>query len=121
MRREPEKNKDMCDIKCDVRTIHREVIEKARTNTPAPKKISRLANLFKALGDQNRLMILIALTHGEMCVCDLAAFLDASESSVSHQLRKLRDLGVVTNRREGQVLYYSIIDEDINKLIVTII
>jgi DNA-binding transcriptional ArsR family regulator len=45
-----------------------------------------------------------------MCVCDLSAFLGVSESAVSHQLRRLKDLALVKSRREGQVLYYSLDD-----------
>ena len=59
----------------------------------------------------------MALAGGEMCVCDLAAFLNLTESAVSHQLRRLRDLALVKNRREGQVLFYSLDDEHVAELL----
>jgi DNA-binding transcriptional ArsR family regulator len=76
-----------------------------------------LSILYKALGDPTRLQLLLALRDGEMCVCDLAALAGVSESAISHQLRKLRDWGVVRNRREGQILFYSLDDDCIDRLL----
>jgi DNA-binding transcriptional ArsR family regulator len=59
----------------------------------------------------------MALKEGEMCVCDLAALLGLSESAVSHQIRRLKDLALVKSRREGQILYYSLDDHHIVDLI----
>ena len=61
----------------------------------------------------------MALMGGEMCVCDLAALTGVSESGVSHQLRRLKDLSLVKNRREAQTLYYSLDDEHVSDLIST--
>lgn len=76
-----------------------------------------MAALFKAMCDPNRLKILWALGDGEMCVCDLAALLESSESAVSHQLRLLRQMCLVSNRRQGPVLYYRLNDDHIYALI----
>jgi DNA-binding transcriptional ArsR family regulator len=54
-----------------------------------------------------------------MCVCDLAAFLEISESAASHQLRRLKDRSLVKARREGQVLYYSLDDDHVRHLLET--
>ena len=102
---------------CSCRIIHSERIEKARQNSLQQDEYEKLANLFKAMGDTTRLKILMALSHDEMCVCDLAAFLGVSESAVSHQLRMLRQLYLVSNRREGPVLYYFLNDKHIGQLI----
>lgn len=102
---------------CQCRIIHCERIEKARQNSLPHDEHDKLANLFKAMGDPTRLKILLALSHDEMCVCDLAAFLGITESAVSHQLRMLRQLYLVSNRREGPVLYYRLNDEHIGQLI----
>ena len=59
----------------------------------------------------------MAMAGGEMCVCDLAAYLEISDSAVSHQLRRLRDLALVKSRRDGQVLYYSLDDDHVEKLL----
>jgi DNA-binding transcriptional ArsR family regulator len=59
----------------------------------------------------------MALAQQEMCVCDIAAFLEISESAVSHQLRYLRNMGFVKNRREGTVLYYRLVDNHVAEII----
>ena len=101
---------------CQSRIIHPEGIAKAIRFALPGAEVERLAQLFKAMGDPNRLRILRALRRGEMCVCDLAAFLKVTDSAVSHQLRLLRTLHLVTNRREGPVLYYRLADDHVARL-----
>lgn len=107
----------MTDDLCGSRTIHQEKIEAARKAALSSHEVEELSQLFKAFGDPSRLRILYGLIDREMCVCDLAALLQISESAVSHQLRLLRTLQLVTNRREGTVLYYSLADEHVTELI----
>ena len=102
---------------CDCRLIHRQVVEEAIASSLDPNEIGTLAQIFKALSDETRLKILWALQQQEMCVCDLAAMLGLSESAVSHQLRLLRNLQLVTNRRDGVVLYYRLADSHVSQLI----
>ena len=79
---------------------------------------SRLAELFKLLGDPNRCRILYALLEaGELCVCDLAETVEVPESSVSHALRLLRTAGVVRNRRDGRMIFYSLDDSHVRLLL----
>jgi DNA-binding transcriptional ArsR family regulator len=75
-----------------------------------------LAELFKALADPSRVRIISALTSTELCVHDLAAALDMSQSAVSHQLRSLREKRLVRFRREGRHVYYQLDDEHIRDL-----
>jgi DNA-binding transcriptional ArsR family regulator len=98
---------------CQVRVIHLDRVEQARRDTVSEKEIERLSSIYKILGDPSRLKIVMALKNVEMCVCDLAAFLGLTESAVSHQLRRFRDLALVKSRREGQVIYYSLDDEHV--------
>ena len=102
---------------CDCRVIHPERIEKARKEALAAEVSEDLCQIFKALADPTRLNILIALGQEEMCVCDLAALLGVSESAVSHQLRHLRTLRLVRNRRDGKILYYRLADEHVSELV----
>ena len=95
---------------CDCRCIHQGRVDSAHAQALTAKDNEQIAILFKALGDPNRLRILWALNCEEMCVCDLALFLGVSESAVSHQLRQLRQLNLVTSRREGPIIYYRISD-----------
>lgn len=102
---------------CDVRIVHEDRVEQARSLDLGSEELEILLPMFKALSDPGRLRILHALLHQEMCVCDLAAFVGNSESAVSHQLRNLRQTGLVTNRREGPMLYYSIKNDTLRELI----
>ena len=102
---------------CQVRMVHLDRVAKARKDAISEKDVDRLALIYKLLGEPSRLKIAMALRGGEMCVCDLAAFLGISESAVSHQIRRLRDLALVKSRREGQILYYSLDDHKLDALI----
>ena len=108
--------KSLSDL-CDCRVIHEERVNLAKKRALPEHEFGVLANLFKAMGDSNRLKIIWALHDDEMCVCDLAAYLGISESAVSHQLRTLRQLQLVANRREGPVLYYRLNDGHVSKLL----
>ena len=104
---------------CDCRLIHRQAVEAARASGLASEETERMAQIFKTLADVTRLKILWALEKQEMCVCDLAALLGLSESAVSHQLRLLRNLQLVANRRDGVVLYYRLTDTHVSQLMKT--
>lgn len=107
----------MATDQCCCRIIHQDRVERATKTIPPGAAIEQLALLFKAVADPTRLKMLMALEAGEMCVCDLAAFCAISESAVSHQLRMLRQLRLVANRREGPVLYYRLADHHVGQLI----
>lgn len=70
-----------------------------------------VARTFQALADPTRIEILQELAHGEQCVCDLQAELGAAQSRLSFHLRKLKDAGLVTDRREGRWSYYALVPE----------
>ena len=109
---------DHCDDGfCDVRTVHLDRVVRARKEALEAPVLERLALTYKILGDPTRLKMVMALKSGEMCVCDLAALAGVSESAVSHQLRRLRDLALVKSRRDGQTLYYALDDEHVSDLI----
>ncbi len=107
----------MNNDKCGSRIVHQDKVDVARVHDLEATATEGITNLFKACGDPGRLRIVHALLRQEMCVCDLAALLDVSESAVSHQLRLLRTMGLVANRREGTVLYYRVVDRRLGQLI----
>ena len=76
--------------------------------TRTPTDLARAAELFHALSDQTRLSILQRLRLGERCVCDLTDALDAAQSRLSFHLKVLKDAGMVTDRREGRWVYYTL-------------
>ena len=102
---------------CQIKVVHLDRVEQARREAIADQELERLSLTYKVLGDPNRLKIVMALRKVEMCVCDLAAFTGLTDSAVSHQLRRLKDLALVKNRREGQIIYYSLDDEHVSKIL----
>ncbi len=104
---------DICGIKCINET---KVRETAKT-LPPKEDIAQMADIFKALSDPSRLKIVLALLNQEHCVCDIAAICGQTDSGVSHQLRLLRTLKIVKNRRVGKIIYYSIDDDHVISLI----
>ena len=102
---------------CQIRVVHLERVEQARKEAISDQELDRLALTYKVLGDPNRLKIVMALRNVEMCVCDLAAFTGLSDSAVSHQLRRLKDLALVKSRRAGQIIYYALDDEHVSQLL----
>ena len=111
------KNMALPEDRCEIRVVNFNRVRRARKTAIPVKELERLALTYKVLGDPTRLRIVMALIGGEMCVCDLAAFLELSESAVSHQLRRLKDLALVKNRRDGQILYYSLDDDHVAGLL----
>lgn len=103
--------------RCEARVIHFDKVIAARKSALQEEELESLGLYFKTFADSNRLKILMALARHEMCVCDIAAFLDISESAVSHQLRFLRNARLVKSRREGTVLYYKLLDDHIERII----
>jgi ArsR family transcriptional regulator len=101
------------DDVCDLVQIDLGRVRSLRAQLVSPEAVQGLADTFSALGDPTRVRILDALSHGELCVCDLAAVLGVSQSAVSHQLRLLRGLRLVRPRRDGRIVFYSLDDQHI--------
>src|SRR3954466_11339120 len=101
---------------CDLVQIDLTRVRKIRATLVAPDAVQGLADTFGALSDPTRVRILDALSHGELCVCDLAAVLALSQSAVSHQLRLLRGMRLVRPRRDGRVVFYTLDDQHIISL-----
>ena len=77
-----------------------------------------LAETFRLLGDPTRVQILFALLEaGELCVCDIAAVVDTTDTKVSQAMRLLRGAGVVRNRRSGRNIYYRLDDDHVRLLL----
>jgi DNA-binding transcriptional ArsR family regulator len=103
---------DRCGITC----IHETAVAEVRQQMIADDEAQALADTFKTLADPTRVKMLFALLNRELCVCDLAAVIGASDSAVSHQLRMLRTQRLVKFRREGKIMYYSLNDNHISTL-----
>jgi DNA-binding transcriptional ArsR family regulator len=98
--------------------VHPERVEAVKHGLVSPSDASRLAERFKLLADPGRLRMVYALLEaGELCVCDLAATVEATESATSHQLRQLRLAGLVRSRKEGRTVYYRVDDTHVRLLL----
>jgi DNA-binding transcriptional ArsR family regulator len=104
---------------CSERTIHPAAVRKAKTGIPEDPVLSGMGDFFKVLGDTTRLKILHALLKGELCVCDLGIVLGMSVSAVSHQLAVLKQARLVTHRREGKVVFYSLLDSHVEEVLTS--
>ena len=102
---------------CEVRCIHPDAVRQARALLAHEDTYQDLAALFGALADPTRAKIVHALLSQELCTCDLAAVLRATESGVSQHLRVLRSLRLVKARRAGKFVYYSLDDAHIALLL----
>ena len=78
--------------------------------------LDRVLELFQAIAEPTRLDIVRRLTTGERCVCDLQDDLDAAQSRLSFHLKKLKDAGVISDRREGRWVYYSLVPEALEQM-----
>jgi ArsR family transcriptional regulator len=103
-------------IRCEDSFIHEDQVKIAQDHLVDGLTSTYLARTFQALSDPTRVRLISALTHAELCVCDLAAVLGMSQSAVSHQLRSLRDLRLVKSRRVGREIFYTLDDEHIRAL-----
>lgn len=102
--------------RCDCNSIHESVIIDVRKNMPDEENLLDLSELFKVFGDSTRVKILYALLQAEMCVCDIAVLLGMTKSSISHQLRILKQSKLVKYRKDGKVVYYSLADDHVTNI-----
>lgn len=107
----------MSDLKeiCEITKINEQAVEKVKDQMP---DLTDVAKLLKVLADETRLKIVYALTiEDRLCVCDVAAIIDASVAMASHHLRSLKDNGLAKSEREGKLVYYSLADEHVYQIV----
>ena len=102
---------------CQISMINEKKVKAVKKELLEPEIYSNLSETFNALGSNTRVKILHILSKEELCVCDISAILDMSISAISHQLRVLRNIKLVKYRKEGKVVYYSLDDDHIVKLL----
>ena len=107
---------DMELDRTDCSVIHQEVVDRVRQALPDEDTLLDLADAFKLFSDSTRLKILYALMEAEMCVCDISVLLGMTKSSVSHQLRVLKQSNLVKYRKAGRVIYYSLADDHVRTI-----
>ena len=93
------------------------IIEQLRQNLPEDEILYDLSELFRVFGDTTRIKILYTLFESELCVNDIAQLLGMTQSSVSHQLRILKNAKLVKFKRDGKQMIYSLDDDHVRSMI----
>ena len=102
---------------CECDEVHSATVEKRRAEMPDESTLYDLADFFKIFGDSTRISILYAIDGEPMCVCDIADLLGMTKSAVSHQLKVLRTARLVTYRKSGKNVYYTLADDHVRDII----
>ena len=102
---------------CECEHSAGECVARAVKAIPDEQTLYDLSDLFKIFGDATRMKILFALDEGEMCVCDIACAIDMTKSAVSHQLKILRQNKLITCRKSGKNVIYSLADDHVKSII----
>lgn len=102
---------------CETHHIHENLVHQIEDGMPSEEMMHSLADFYKVFGDMTRIKILCVLFQSELCVCDLAEVTGMTQSAISHQLRMLKQMKLVKNRREGKTVYYSLADAHIQSIL----
>ena len=102
---------------CEFIHVHREIVDRVESVMPDEQQLLDLSEFFKIFGDSTRIKILYVLTQSEMCVRDIATLLQMGQSAVSHQLRVLKQMRLVSFRREGKTVFYRLADSHIQTIL----
>ena len=107
---------DRCDVEC----LHPDAIRPLVGHSLGRDGAGSVAALFATLGDPSRARVLhlLAISHRDLCVCDIALVLGMSVSALSHQLRFLRERGAVSRRKVGRIAYYRLVDDHLRRLVL---
>ena len=100
-----------------VDVIHADIVDKVKKDFPSNQLINTLSDFFKIFGDTTRVKIMCSLDKSEMCVGDISVLLDMTVSAVSHQLKILREASLVKTKRQGKIVFYSLADEHVQRII----
>ena len=107
----------MGNMYCEREKEHLLSAQRAKEGVLAHTDVEKMCKIFHVLADPTRLKIVLGLMNGEMCVYHLTDVCDGTESGVSHQLRILRDNGIVCARRFGKNVEYSIADGHVREMV----
>ncbi len=102
---------------CEDYCVHRDRIDALHAVIPDEDEMFDIAELFKVFGDSTRIRILYALYESELCVCDLSEELNMKQPAVSHQLKILRQAKLVSSRRDGKTVFYSLADDHVKTIL----
>ncbi|MBR6384827.1 MAG: winged helix-turn-helix transcriptional regulator [Ruminococcus sp.] len=101
---------------CGHNCVHEDIVNRVSKIMPDESVLYDAAELLKVFGDSTRIRIIFVLCQNEMCVCDIAKLLNMTQSAISHQLRVLKQARLVSTRRDGKTIFYSLCDNHVQKI-----
>ena len=105
------------DEQCKICQYNQNILKRIKTELPDEETTANISDVFKVFADNTRIRILWTLFDSELCVCDICAKLNMTQSAISHQLRTLKQARLVKARRDGKNTFYSLDDEHVKKII----
>lgn len=102
---------------CECDEVHTDIVKNRKDLMPDEETLYALSDFFKIFGDFTRMSILFAIDGEPMCVCDIANLLGMTKSAVSHQLKILRQSDLITYRKAGKNVFYSLADDHVRDII----
>ena len=102
---------------CECDEVHSELVKRKREQMPDESDVYYLADFFKIFGDSTRMSVLFAIDGEPMCVCDIAELLGMTKSAVSHQLKILRQSDLITYKKSGKNVFYTLADDHVRDII----
>ncbi len=102
---------------CSIDSNHIQNLKELMSDTRDNSELELKSNVFKALSDPTRLKILYLLEHGELCVCEIMAVLEIPQSTISHHLNVLKNVGLLKSQKDGIWIQYSVNYSTITEMI----
>ena len=102
--------------KCDCCAVHIKKVNKVKNALMSEKRLTDIADFYKALSDNTRIKIISVLENNELGVSDMAVVLNMTKSAISHQLKYLKDMKIVTNKKIGKEVIYSLTDDHVRQV-----
>ena len=102
---------------CECTEVHTDTVTLKREKMPSEEMLYDLSDFFKIFGDSTRMSILFAIDGEPMCVCDIAELLGMTKSAVTHQLKVLRQSDLITYRKSGKNVFYTLADDHVRDII----
>lgn len=117
-----EKRIELTDISCTRKDVDIDLLKEMQNRMLNRPDLAALAEVFDTIGNETRIKILFLLSEaGELCVCDLSDIIGHTVSAISHQLKKLKENGFVTMRKEPPTIYYSISDNSYLNVLINLV
>ena len=102
----------------DLMLVDRRTKDLIREYVPDGDVLDSIVCFFSIFADHTRVKMLSALAISEMCVTELSRVLDINQTTVSHQLRLLKNLGIVKSERQGKIIFYSLVNDTVNDVML---